>query len=127
MLRSLPAEKSVDTRVYSPVLPFVFANFSYCGRYRLLNMAQRTQRGQTNKEILDILRDIDEGPNIGERIFTLIFQVVGFVVALLFGVFTILQWQIAEKALYQADKANLFAFLALCATQPGSNTSVQSH
>jgi hypothetical protein len=55
-----------------------------------------------------------ENTNLLERLVILILQIVGFVGAILFGVFGILSWKASMKAVDQANSANLLAFLALC-------------
>ena len=69
----------------------------------------------------------EEKAGVGDRILILILQIVGFVTALLFGVFSILSWKLSEKAIAEANTANIISFLSLCAQITSENNVSRDH
>jgi len=65
-------------------------------------------------------------PIISQAIWTAILQVIAVILAILFGVFSILAYMIAEKANNLSEKSNLLALLSYCqsdASQGGANNT----
>ena len=61
--------------------------------------------------------------SLPKKILLWLLQVFGAVTAVLFGTFSILEWQNSENAATQADVANLVAFLSFCGDLRSNNGS----
>lgn len=61
--------------------------------------------------------------SLPKKILLWLLQVFGALTAVLFGTFSILEWQNSEEAAAQADVANLVAFLSFCADLRSNNGS----